>query len=588
MANKKSTHVLLLSDQARSIKNIEQSLLCDLFRLYQVDKVRDALTMLDYKDIDVILCDLDTEKNQGLECFNLIFREFSNIPIIVLSDESKSHLSVISIREGAQDFVLKSELDSSYFLNKVISFAIERASVLKEIKASEKKRSEFLAQFSHEIRTPLNAITGMSSLLEDRVENCEQRKMLATIQGGAERILHIMNNISEISRIESNEVKVNEEQVLIRDFIRNVVMNFSRTIDSKIICADIVNKKVPKTVMIDRNKVQQNIHHLLCNASKFTESGFITVEVNMNQAKQLYIGVEDTGCGISSENQKKLFHPFSQIKHDKESFRGTGLGLIRCKKTAELLGGKCGMSSRRGKGSLFWFTVQPSFLFEDFEDSFDIDSIQVKYRMKDSALSIMEKQLQSLGLKTRCTELKNIDQSKQDLFVLCHENHDPNDAIDIEKICIQNFHSQILLSDIINQSMNDIRRSRSSSELKGTPMNKVIVVDDEMVNRKIMVKILKSLHIEALTAANGEEAISIYNSNQADVIFMDCFMPIMDGYEATQKLREQGCQSQIIALTAHALDENKQKCFESGMDDFLTKPVSIQDIRSVFDKIMNS
>lgn len=381
---------------------------------------------------------------------------------------------------------------------------------IKEAKKLSHSKDLFLANMSHEIRTPLNGILGMTELLLASIITEEQRKFLKIIKNSGQSLLEIINDVLDLSKVESGLLKVNKREFVLEEMMNNLYYLFLNLAEGKGVGLHFnVDKKISYHLQGDEMKLRQILTNLIGNALKFTSEGEVVVGANVIDVheKHLFIrfSVKDTGLGIDQEKVgDSIFQPFVQEgREGSESFRGTGLGLSISSQLAELLGGSLDYKSSIDQGAEFWFTL-----------GFDI-----------------------------------VEQKHSDTSVI-----------------------------------KEGRKNLAPSELK------VLIVEDNSVNRLIISKFLQRLKIEHEEAASGSEALEKIKKKNYDLVFMDLKMPILSGFETTEKIRELKLvkEPKIVALTANAFEEDKGRCFELGMFDFLTKPVSFDRFTALIDKVHNA
>ena len=372
----------------------------------------------------------------------------------------------------------------------------------KAIRAS-KSKSEFLAVMSHEIRTPLNGIVGSLNLLKETGDlSTEQQDFVDTINFSSESLMQIINDILDFSKIEAGKMTLESIPFSLKKIMDSVKCIFIPIADEKGLeflapePSNIGNYKG------DPGRIRQVIINLVNNALKFTKEGSVVVMTTISQEDgkaKIKIAVEDTGIGISEENQAKIFESFSQEDSSTtRKFGGTGLGLSISKRLAKMMGGDLKVESVLGEGATF------------------------------TAELILEIADEDINLAVQSAEV------------------------------ISSFHGRVLL------------------------------VEDNAVNKKIATKILQKMHLEVETADNGQEALDMCHEHSYDLIFMDVMMPVMDGLEATSKLRDEGNKTPIVAMTANAFEEDKRKCLSAGMDGFLSKPLKKNEIIFELDRFLDA
>lgn len=624
-------NVVLLEDDDEDARLIERSLRKSSFRISRFTSLEALSRFLsDTNDtIDVILSDLNIEDSRELDTFFYIKKHYPHIPVIVLSGYDQDDLPLKAVCEGAQDFIRKSEVNSSR-LSLQINFAIERARLISELKfakeESEKQsgfKSEFLAHFSHEIRTPLNAVIGAVSLLEDLKSGEEADRLLDSLRSGSERMLSIVNDILDLSKIESGKMSVNPVMTNIRDLVGDVLTTFAIEARRKgIFLADFIDPDVPSEVETDPDRVKQILLNLISNALKFTDDGQIIVAVSMRGEKHLMFSVQDSGRGISSHQENLIFEPFSQCSK-KDVVHGTGLGLSLCKQICDLLGGEIGVCTDQPKGCTFWFSVMIQKMTWSRNPRTEFKNMKKKLLLFSSERinsEVIQRQLESREIATqiitKINDLLNQIRSnsfsdKFSLLIFDDQHISGDDIMKVkESFAIRG------LSDfpvIIFSSANAWQGSsqghipvhhpsllalvekclKSSSppedhtgnviDLSSFREKKFLVVDDDPVNRSILSKMLSHIGAKSEVASNGMEAIEkIKGSDEAfEAVFMDFSMPDMGGLEVAKNLRALGNHVVIVGYSANAFDKDRVDCLKSGMDLFLAKPARLEHVQNI-------
>lgn len=472
----------------------------------------------------------------------------------------------------------------------------------KQLANSNRLKDEFIATISHEIRTPMNGVLGSTQLLLDTHLDHTQKVYVDTINQSGQVLLEILNNILDYSKIEADKLALEHVEFELEDLINECADFFSViSAQNRVKLFVYIHKNTPKVIKSDPLRIKQILLNLLSNAFKYTDRGQVLIRVQMSASKtdQLLIEVEDSGSGLTFEQQSILFQPFVQI--DSSSTRekgGTGLGLAICNKLTKLLDGDIGVRSLLGKGATFWFTAN----VEVIQQHQPVKAIKRSVCIKlDNGYQeqLIKEQLQDWGIAVTTTNLIKYD---QELIIITNENHikealslgvSPQNII---IICNQNLDSneqgQRLYSPISTHKLYSAIEASALGQTKGVleknisvkmpsfPTLQVLAVDDNSVNRMIIKKMLKKYQIEADIAVGGIEAVEMIqqHNERYDLILMDIEMPIKDGYETTQDIRafekdNNLDPSHIVAVSAHPMKESRGKALISGMDDFLSKPI---------------
>ncbi len=515
--------------------------------------------------------------------------------------------------------------------------------------AGERVKSEFLATMTHEIRTPLNGVIGIAELMGKTELSNQQLKYLETIKDSGHYLASLINDILDFSKIEAGEVKLSMENFDLRSLIHEVADMLATPAQEKglDLCVEFPSE-CPDAVCADPSRLRQVFVNIVANAIKFTDEGEVVIRVIplkcVNESATFRFEVSDTGVGIEACHHERIFESFRQSDDFQTRKRGgTGLGLAICRQLVRLMGGNIGVKSEPGSGTTLWFelslALQSNIEQRPFPPHPSIASLRVlvaeshsasaqavagqlrdwgamchlttTYRetiklLKDCAVSgkpydllIMERDLGGRGIGDVYSEIKKDETSKDTNLIVLVTYHDftgrgddaiPESAVELRKpVHMRNLH------DAVVQAMNagdaGMKPVTDSTKVDATPVSAhVLVVEDNPVNLFVVQTMLESIGCEVDVAVDGAEGVSAALSNEYDLVFMDCQMPVVDGYEATRRIRLEEQKRRldqptpIVALTANAMSGDRERCLESGMNDYLAKPFTEEQLRYMLQK----
>lgn len=519
-------------------------------------------------------------------------------------------------------------------------------------KEHSRLKSDFLANMSHEIRTPLNGILGMIDLVSDTKLSTEQRDFIDTAQSSANALLTIINDILDFSKIEAGKLELECIEFNLRDVVEDSGWLFAQKAQEKgVNLAVFVPQNLPVKVKGDPGRVRQVLLNLINNAVKFTTKGEVVVSVSCTnktlERAQFRVEVEDSGIGIPEDRIKNLFSSFVQADvSTNRKFGGTGLGLAICKTLVEMMGGEIGVESVLGKGSTFWFSLDLARTVKlsgpsSGRLSKGLENLKALV-VDDSNTNrqIFSKYLRSWGCRVDLAEsaeqglelLRKAGQEQDPFRVALIDfklpgmsggelgdliNRDPSipslplvlvssvaQTVEGRRLLEERFVA--CLSKPIRQShlleaMTTVVGVKASLSKERNPERRdtkvwrnpqslrILLVEDNVINQKLAQHLLKRFGLSCDIANNGLEALECLKKESFQLIFMDCQMPIMDGYAATRAIRELGGESArtpIIAMTAEALKGDKERCLAAGMTDYLAKPIDKDEFQDILEKYL--
>ncbi len=477
--------------------------------------------------------------------------------------------------------------------------------------AANRAKSEFLANMSHELRTPMNGVIGMASLLLETELSAEQRDFAQTLHHSANSLLSLLNDILDLSKIEAGRLVLEPLPFDLRETLEDVVALLGiKAVEKGLTFVARIDPALPRRLVGDRGRIRQVLTNLVGNALKFTGDGSIEVRFSLHgrsgQEVLLRLEVQDSGIGIPEAQRQRIFEKFTQADASTtRRYGGTGLGLAICRELVESMGGTIGVEGVEGMGSTFHCTFQLPVADDQPAEPPALTGQKVLLAVQHPGERAMLAEL--LAAEGASVREAAAPQAARDEIVVTDQPVLSAGSAAGRLVTLVNPGQR---SEHVNAAITrPIRRGDLLTALVGKPLPpqeergvvvtqpqptgaRILLVEDTLVNQKVALSMLKRLGHVVTLAQNGREAVDLTAVESFAIILMDCQMPEMDGFEATSHIRRREAQgaarTPIVAMTAHAMQGDRERCLQAGMDDYIPKPVRREALEAVLTRWLPS
>ena len=462
-----------------------------------------------------------------------------------------------------------------------------------------KEKSQFLANMSHEIRTPLNGIIGLIELIEESNQLSEVQELLPPLLSSTQHLNRIVDDVLELAKSDSGQLKLEEIEVSLWQILDDLEALYGPQCEQKQLVFTIVcQPDVPRMVVMDAFRLRQVLYNLMSNALKFTEQGSIQLKIEsilVAEQALLKFTVQDSGVGIQPDMQTQIFDAFQQAKiSTQREHGGTGLGLSICKNLVAIMGGLIGVDSELNQGASFWFTI-------NLKAAADYPSLQI---IPSGSVYLAIKQPQAMAWFKQFFKMLNVSTISIDhaesipetasLLVSDHllgvyakhcwwlaEEFNPHATVLSEP-----YRREALFLQLLNYEQEANPNMETSGHISQQVCH-LLLVEDNLTNQLVVRKTLEKIGYRITIANNGQEGVDTFTEHEFNGVIMDIQMPVMDGIEATRRIRQiPGRYVPIIALTANGQKEIEEACFAVGMDAYLNKPLNRVELQTTLERLL--
>ena len=617
------------------------------FRVDWCTEYSQALEVIAEQRHDIYLVDYRLGGRTGLELVREGFASRPLAPVIILTGQIDYEIDLEATELGVTDYLVKQELNP-LTLERSIRYGISHQRLFSGMLAARAEaleasrlKSEFVASMSHELRTPLNGVIGMTDLLRHTSLDRVQAGYVEALGASSEALLAVISDVLDFAKIEAGHLELDPTDFDLRQVVEEATLMLAEQAHVKgLKLAHWVDSEVPFTVTGDRARLRHILLNLLSNAVKFTASGEVTLRVVSRDADELYFSVFDTGIGIDQQQARTLFDAFVQAdRSTTRQYGGTGLGLAISRRLVELMNGRIGAEPRESGGSVFWFSaVMPaaSASAQAARARVDLQGRRIIV-VDDNATNrtILEHYLRSWGVACESVDrpsaaIDALERASRDgqpfelaaldfnmpetdgielireirrrpglgalrIVMLSSGSYDHSDfeglgvSATLTKPAGQAAIYDAITDALAGSSRREPTERPTSASSPGRGLT-VLLAEDNEINSTLAKIHLDRLGLRTEIARDGREAIDMAAAHDYAAIFMDCQMPILDGFEATRRIRaaENGRRVPIIAMTALAMPADRDRCLAAGMDDYLSKPIRRELLETIVERCLRS